>query len=722
MIPQYSSIHARVVGAIAVSPVPQKGVVESVDGAAAVIRIAAGTVTVHLAEGTLAQGDTVALARQGDRVLIQKLPLPAAQVPPALEAYALNLKTEYTPQDIETILKEILARLRTVIQTRNPAYFTGMPLENNPLQPSVPLPLFQPADQQLVTLPSGEMAVAGDAGSIMHRIEQLLHRVRAVGDETVSSIRPLLTQLARQAAELPLSFTAAETGSQEPMRRLADTLTQLQNMLETSARPSSPLLSRPPAAVLAGTVQPGLYYFPSLHDALEWIGRQNPTVMYTPQGLLLCAEAQPIDIAQAQQRLAPVFGEGAVVLRAAGLAEENAVQATIVQPAEALVEIEHILKSDMHSALMRRIEPRMLLETLEMARQVPLKQLRLMDTLLASFEAVNADAPQISTRALEISWPQWVLVALKAADALPPEYARSLTAEGALVPEAIQRLGHHLGDVAAAAVQRLGIMQSALQEPASMHTLIPELLQSLGYTLEHDLAGARLLPSGRLSGDVSLKVLLLLLLHEIDRAHAQATGDETRGERGTTERADTRLAPLARLLAERIAVEQDGREHAASLEALRQQVQTALERLESMQMMARPVQTAEGQQQVVVLPMMIDGEWVEARFRFVKKKGGGGKKRPPRFAVTMNVNPTFLGEITVHIEYMKGRAMAVGMEFEKSGARTWFERRRSDIARSLEARAGAGVHVDFHDAGRGQNDVWGESRQQADSGRFERWG
>jgi hypothetical protein len=150
-----------------------------------------------------------------------------------------------------------------------------------------------------------------------------------------------------------------------------------------------------------------------------------------------------------------------------------------------------------------------------------------------------------------------------------------------------------------------------------------------------------------------------------------------------------------------------------------QQVENALARLESLQMLARPVQSADGEQhQVMVLPMRIDDEWAEVRVRFVKKrKGKSGKKGGERYAVSLTVSPSSLGEITVHMDYHRRGAFSVRMDFERPAVRRWFLKRDRDLASALQALGLTSVHLDLARAGERGVDRWMPTEAGGKAGR-----
>jgi len=117
---------------------------------------------------------------------------------------------------------------------------------------------------------------------------------------------------------------------------------------------------------------------------------------------------------------------------------------------------------------------------------------------------------------------------------------------------------------------------------------------------------------------------------------------------------------------------------------IRQSVESLLNRLESLQLLARQTQTPAGDQQIIALPMKIGGEWTEVNVRFVKKNQGRDKKgNQNHFSVYLNVSPSQLGAISIQMEYERKKSLYLDVEFEKKETRTWFSKNSDDLRRSL---------------------------------------
>jgi hypothetical protein len=141
----------------------------------------------------------------------------------------------------------------------------------------------------------------------------------------------------------------------------------------------------------------------------------------------------------------------------------------------------------------------------------------------------------------------------------------------------------------------------------------------------------------------------------------------------------TDLASQTTKLAEKLAPFDRG-----PLDTLKQQVEQVLTRVESMQVLAKQVSFADNQQQVISLPMKIDGQWTDVVVKFLKRKGPS-KKGPSKknVSVVIHVAPTLLGEVTVFMDYNGKKNFSMRMEFEKTSSRVWFENNRTEFSKAM---------------------------------------
>ena len=121
-----------------------------------------------------------------------------------------------------------------------------------------------------------------------------------------------------------------------------------------------------------------------------------------------------------------------------------------------------------------------------------------------------------------------------------------------------------------------------------------------------------------------------------------------------------------------------------SIALVKQQAGTALEHVESLQALAKQAPAAGGEQQLLVVPMKIDGRWTDVVIKMVKHRGEkAGRKKSAGLSVSINVSPTFLGDVSVGMDYASKQDFRVSIRFEKDRARAWFENNNGALVESF---------------------------------------
>ncbi len=121
-----------------------------------------------------------------------------------------------------------------------------------------------------------------------------------------------------------------------------------------------------------------------------------------------------------------------------------------------------------------------------------------------------------------------------------------------------------------------------------------------------------------------------------------------------------------------------------------------------MQVLAKQVSFSDGQQQVISLPMKIDGQWTDVVVKFLKRKGHSEKEPSKKnVSVVIHVAPTLLGEITVFMDYNDKKKFAMRMEFEKPSSRHWFEKNRTEFSKAIEKFGFYSFTIDMKQAAAG---------------------
>jgi hypothetical protein len=121
------------------------------------------------------------------------------------------------------------------------------------------------------------------------------------------------------------------------------------------------------------------------------------------------------------------------------------------------------------------------------------------------------------------------------------------------------------------------------------------------------------------------------------------------------------------------------------IENIRQNINNAINKIESLQILAKQVSFQDGQQQIICLPMKIDEQFTEVVFKFLKKNKGhqktGDKKN---YQIVINVSPSRLGEINVKMDYNEKKHLNMNMEFEKEESRNFFLANLQKLIEAME--------------------------------------
>jgi hypothetical protein len=529
-------------------------------------------------------------------------------------------------------------------------------------------------------------ALAGRLGALPSReamAAELARFAATVGSalpERVSELSPVLHRLMTLMGEV-------EAMSAGVMREeIASVREAVMPLLGSSTAGESLSLDTPPAS--------GLYRFDDADGAIRWLAGFRGE------------DRGPVRLAASE------FGGKPVFVRV--FADEGAVSvAEVLTRQEVGLEIERMIRGEMKSATMRGVPGTALMAALEQHGVLPESVLRGLDALAGVYERETGGAvPPLTGQALGMTVTQAVGLALSMHNELPSGVTAALSRAGSEVPALVEGL-FRMAESHDVSIRRPPVESYALTDmgpEVSRFEMIPRLFRALGFDFEAALA-REAAGGGSEAEPESLKRVLLELMSLLEGRESRAGEPERvsraggvpegRGEEGLPTQVAARL-PAG---------------------ALRQQAEGALARLESLQMLARPVQGTDGQQQVVVLPMRIDDEWTEARIRFVKKRSGKHTARTEgRYAVSLTVTPSALGEITVQMDYRRKGTFAVRMSFERPGVRRWFLKRDHDLASALRRLGLSAVQLRMEQASAGEPGTPPRSDKPEERANLDMWG
>jgi hypothetical protein len=118
-------------------------------------------------------------------------------------------------------------------------------------------------------------------------------------------------------------------------------------------------------------------------------------------------------------------------------------------------------------------------------------------------------------------------------------------------------------------------------------------------------------------------------------------------------------------------------------ENILRQIDSVLTRIESLQLLARPVSTDQGVQQIISLPLKIGDEWTEMHLRVITRRGVAKASTAAHYAVFLNLAPSRLGALAARLDYSPGKSLLLSMSFEKSETHAWFSDRKEQLQQSL---------------------------------------
>jgi hypothetical protein len=124
-------------------------------------------------------------------------------------------------------------------------------------------------------------------------------------------------------------------------------------------------------------------------------------------------------------------------------------------------------------------------------------------------------------------------------------------------------------------------------------------------------------------------------------------------------------------------------------------IDTALDRLESLQLLARQTSTAQGTQQIIALPIKFGEAWTEINVRFLRHRQRKSSTGNPHYSVTIDVAPAALGAISAHLDYRISGQLQVGLEFERPSTRDWFTAHRDELQSGLTRDGAVAVRLDL---------------------------
>ena len=627
MVYQTSQISASLVNTTTAQIPVSKGVVnQQVDESTYVIRIPTGDVTVRVPEGSLTPGESVSVSFSGDDVLIDRLDISFKVFEKPGDQFELGLGTKI--DEMVTMLKDLKSSL------------------------------------------SGEL-VDPDLLRKLAIAIQLLEKREA----DITSLVQILNQIKTEAVS---KFNTANQNSvQEVLDQIAKVLSFLSEKAAGNGR-ENVLAGQSQIVKLSKAPENSFRYVNNGNEALELLQRYSAKLDSGTEKFLRTFTDTPLFIRFYES----VPGEK---------------KAFIMTREQVLVEIEHLLHSEMKSSVIKELNPSILADSITQRGNFNVSQLFTIDKLIMSV-STDENTPLIKEDARNLTLPQLLAIALDAKNGNLPDFQAALTRIGSRIPMLVQDIielinkgsdDFKLFDLGKILFQSMSLMNIDKRED-----FLPAIFRNMGYSLEHEMNMAAHGSTGDLQKDSpSLKLAMLLILGYLNtHADENSAAGKIPGEEDAvyknlfSDETSLKTPKTAKQLMQETGG--SGRETApyqrVPAEMIRQQVETALNRLESLQMLAKPTISADGVQQVLVLPVNIGDEWAELRVRFIKEHRGKGKgKKARHVSVMLNIDLTSLGEVTAFMEYVLRDIFSVSLSFDNDHAKKWFQKNRNDFVEAL---------------------------------------
>jgi len=679
MISSLSVVTAHIVGTSCLKSQSEKGVVENkLPGGLYRISLSTGQMTVQVSQGTLSAGDQVAVSVDGQNIRIVKIPaedesgadrlVDTVDVASETDVALLKLLSQAVTEQLQRTVtdKTLLVQVQKIVDVmaKNPQVF--------------------PEDVQQEILQLQSLA------STVSNAEDMSPLSDKISGRLFGLVQKIMQTIQNNSADISISLK--------------------QN----------------------SEITEGFIRFDTLQKAIEWVVDKKDVAADLPW-----------------KKLTETYGNGPVVAKVYQTPVD--MRLSFIPAERCAGELDHFIKTNLRSTIWRDVPVAVIGKVLTNNNVVSVKQLTdLDDTLVSAFPANTVAEPAGETNLpvvgnaniFQSSFEQWLSSTLSLDNS---ELVREFVMRMPLpVPQTIPDLLSNIPDSARNDLQQLvkqiqtmtvGISTQQLTV-ADRQNVVANTFTQLGLNLESTLAA--LGKSGtEMPFNSNVKALLLQLSHDIESLIEQyktetpestkdvlaATGSDNMPRDGevshkATARQDAEMP--SRSFADRPPVtiretmlskketqptdvptnqmqKNDKSDLVGSLESVKAQVDKVLMRIESMQLLARQIQTNEGAQQVVCLPLNIDGNWSDVIMKFRKKNGKEKNGSGQSVSIAVHVAPGLLGAISVYMDYSAKKQFAMRMEFEKPQAKTWFEQHREPFNTAMNALGLSVFKIDIRD-------------------------
>ncbi len=525
---------------------------------------------------------------------------------------------------------------------------------------------------QMDSLDRGKFITSMDLRSLLTLLSDYPDsEINSLAREVINNVRGsiLLEESKIAAAEKLLAHLVESVSKDGPQQasknKLHSELITLASLLKLNNQDSTPL------KLPGGCFENGFLSFSSSRECRIWL---------TENGIR--------DISGEISTSMPVSKESNVYIRISGDGADLAA-ATILNDRQLVAEVKGLL-SRMESSMLRNCNPRLLQDALDGSTSISDRQLQYLDSAVATLErkdGISVLAPATQ----ELSF-QHIFNLMKTRISSSAAFSRSIAI--ALTPSAtnlMQKVEFCTNDPVKAIKLPLslesGIAWSDKLPSNSFKDFLSRYMESVGLTLESKLASA--FPNEFAQKPEDLKSKLLRFMHEIQQTQDAKESQEMLEEGNRYKFFETGKDVESASALERMSM--------TEIAKVRRVTEGMLERIEALQILARPVSTSDGEQQVIAIPLRIGGEWTELRLKILKKKNTGSQGRGKKlYVVTICVCPRELGEVCATIRLENKKHCHISLAFQKQIAHSWFKRRLKPFREALKSLDFAAIRLEMH--------------------------
>lgn len=238
--------------------------------------------------------------------------------------------------------------------------------------------------------------------------------------------------------------------------------------------------------------------------------------------------------------------------------------------------------------------------------------------------------------------------------------------------------------------------------------LVNSIILRLGLNFEN-----RIINNEIDNGTDNLKMLLLELKHKIQNGSILNSMNSQLPNKSPSELVSSR-ANLPDALNSLLFELNPDSQVSLPKENIRQSIETLIQNIESLQVLASKVNLPDSTQQVLALPIKIQNEWTQLSLTFVKEKNKSDRTKQQHFTVSVHVNPSVLGAIDATMEYDEKKLFSLHINFEQKETYEFFQNFMEPLKDSLITLGLPSPIIQFYLTKKNPPDINGNNSESSD--------